>query len=113
MLCRVETLGQRIRRLREERRWSQAELGDLVGVSGRTIGNWERDTHDPRNSIGALEKVFGVSLTTGQQLVGEQDHVVHAIEGSLLDRADRAELISHYWRLLDAAGAKADGGDRD
>lgn len=107
----METLGQRIRRLREERRWSQAELGDLVGVSGRTIGSWERDKHHPRSSLGALEKVFGVSLATGESLVDDTDQVVRAIEGSLLDRADRAELISHYWRLLDSAVRGRQEGD--
>lgn len=105
----METLGQRIRRLREERRWSQAELGDLVGVSGRTVGSWERDTHHPRNSIGALEKVLGVSLVTGEELVDTADPVVRAIEASILDRADRAELVSHYWRLLDASAGPDEG----
>lgn len=107
----METLGQRIRRLREERRWSQAELGDLIGVSGRAVGNWERGDNEPRNSIGALEKVFGVSLDMAQVAHSndDQDQVVRAIEGSLLDRADRAELISHYWRMLDRA---SQGGER-
>lgn len=98
----METLGQRIRRLREERQWTQAQLADLIGTTGRTVGNWERDEVSPRNRIGALEKAFGISLTDGRPLHNRDDKVVDAIESSPLSRGDRAELISHYWRLLDA-----------
>ena len=97
----MTTLGQRIRRLREQRGWTQAELGDLVEVTSRAVGGWERDEHHPRNKIGALEKVFGASLVDGQPL-RDADPVIAAIEGSTLTRADQAELIAHYWRLLDA-----------
>lgn len=110
MLYGMETLGQRIRRLREERRWSQAELGDLLGVSARTVGNWERDKWSPRSSLGALEKVFGTSLTAEEPLA-QDDPVVRAIEASPLARADRAELIAHYWRLLDASVRQPEGGE--
>lgn len=110
----METIGSRIRRLREERRWTQAELGDLVGTTGKTVGNWENDRFLPRNSIGALEKVFGVSLTDGRPVHEEdEDQVVRAISGSLLNRADRAELISHYWRLYDAALDRKGEGSSD
>lgn len=105
----METMGQRIRRLREERRWSQTDLADLLGVSGRTVGNWERGKASPRNSLGAIEKVFGVALEDDAPL-GQNDKVVLAIEGSELSRADRAELVAHYWRLLDAtAGPEVRG----
>lgn len=102
-----QELGRRIRRLREERRWSQAELGDLVGVTGRTVGNWERGESVPRNRLGALEKVFGVDLETGAPHVS--DAVVRAIEESPLPRADRTELVAHYWRLLDGYQVRGEG----
>lgn len=53
-----ETAGQRIKRLREERRWSQSNLAEQLGVSSKTISNWERDQHIPRASLGALERLF-------------------------------------------------------
>lgn len=37
-----EQVGARIRVLREERRWSQRHLGDLVRVEANTISRWER-----------------------------------------------------------------------
>lgn len=37
----METLGDRIKRLREARHLSQDELGRLVGVTGAAVGMWE------------------------------------------------------------------------
>lgn len=57
-------LGTRIRRARERRRWKQTDLAEALGVSVRTVGSWERGEVIPRSSLGALESVFGVDLTT-------------------------------------------------
>lgn len=56
-------LGLRIRRAREKLEWRQEDLAVAVGVSRNTIGNWERGEHVPRNRIGRLEEVLGVTLT--------------------------------------------------
>lgn len=85
-----ETAGQRIKRLREERRWSQHDLADRLGVSSKTISNWERDQHIPRASLGALEKVFEqglddpTPLPEGVRQIGdpEDDLVEFTIEGN-------------------------------
>jgi transcriptional regulator with XRE-family HTH domain len=42
-LTGMETMGQRIKRLREARQWSQAQLGELVGVSLQAVSQWELD----------------------------------------------------------------------
>lgn len=59
-------LGTRIRRARERKRWSQEQLADAIGVGTRSVGRWERGCALPRNSIGALEHVLGVSLADDQ-----------------------------------------------
>jgi transcriptional regulator with XRE-family HTH domain len=56
-------IGTRIKRARERKRWTQKRLAGLVGVSQKTIDNWENGRTEPRSSIGALEEVLGVSLT--------------------------------------------------
>lgn len=38
-----ETMGQRIKRLREARQWTQGYLGELVGVSLQAVSQWELD----------------------------------------------------------------------
>lgn len=56
------TLGARIRRARERAKLSQEELASAVGASVRAVGDWENDRRKPRNRLGALEDVLGVSL---------------------------------------------------
>jgi transcriptional regulator with XRE-family HTH domain len=58
-----DSLGILIRRARERKHWTQAQLADAVGVSSRAVGDWERDVKAPRNRLGALEQVLGVDLT--------------------------------------------------
>ena len=55
-------LGLAIRRARERRHWTQQQLAAKVGVSTRSIGNWELGHRIPRNRIGALEEVLGIKL---------------------------------------------------
>lgn len=54
-------LGQRIRSAREARGWSQQDLAAAVGVTSRTVGNWERG-RSPKQHIGAIERELHVKL---------------------------------------------------
>lgn len=98
-------LGQRIRRIRQARRLTQEELGFMVGVSGRTVGNWERGANSPLGSLGALEDVLGVDDLLAD-VISQDDPVTAAIERSDLSRADKATLIGTYYRMLDATGGE-------
>ncbi len=42
-LWHMETMGQRIKRMREQKGWSQTELADQVGVTFSAVSQWERD----------------------------------------------------------------------
>lgn len=35
--------GKQVSKIREQLKWTQAQLGDAVGVTGNTIARWERD----------------------------------------------------------------------
>lgn len=52
--------GNEIRQARERAGLTQGELGERVGVSGRTVGNWERDFSIPRNKLAKVEQVLNV-----------------------------------------------------
>jgi transcriptional regulator with XRE-family HTH domain len=59
-------VGLKIKRARERRRWTQRRLAEEIGdVSFKTVGNWERGLSYPRNAIGRIEEVLGISLTEG------------------------------------------------
>ena len=52
-----------IRRLREERGWTQLEVAYRLGVTPVTIYNWERGRTEPRASqLRQLARLFGVSM---------------------------------------------------
>lgn len=55
-------IGNKIKDLRNQRKMTQSDLGDLLGVSGKTIGAWERGTREPSiDMINQLAETFGVS----------------------------------------------------
>jgi len=58
-------IGTAIKRARERRRWTQRQLADALGVNIKSVDNWENGRTSPRNSIGALEDVLGVTLDGG------------------------------------------------
>lgn len=43
----MESLGIRLKRLRKDKGLTQVELGKLSGVTGVTIGYWEKDLNEP------------------------------------------------------------------
>ena len=52
-----------IRELREERGWTQLELGNKLGVTPVTVYNWERGQHMPTAlQLRALAGTFGISM---------------------------------------------------
>lgn len=67
---------------------TQEELAGLLGVSARTVSNWERSSTVPRNRIGALSDVLGV-LTDGSET-----------QQPLLSEASHAELVAEIARRL-------------
>jgi DNA-binding XRE family transcriptional regulator len=42
-LLAMETMGQRIRRMRDQKGWTQDELANLVGVTVSAVSQWELD----------------------------------------------------------------------
>lgn len=59
----MTTLGKRIRQLREEREWRQADLAERLGVTASAVTQWERGQRVPDPAM--LERIadtFGVSV---------------------------------------------------
>lgn len=56
------TTGTKIRRLREQKRWSQEELAHRVGVSQVTIGNWEQGKSIKHEYLQALAQALDVTV---------------------------------------------------
>lgn len=61
----------RVKLLREEKNMLQEDLGKVIGVSGRAIGNYESEKRDMSTEIQKkLAKFFGVTI---DYLVGNSD----------------------------------------
>lgn len=76
-----ETLGERVRRLRQSRGLTQAALGKLVGMSQQTVHTIEQgDSQRPRR-LPELAQALGTSVDflaygTGPQEVASERHAV-------------------------------------
>ena len=70
---------------------SQAELGQAVGASRSAVNSWENGRSSPRNRIGKIEEVLGITLYE----VPPADH--------------RDDLLAQLREIIDEAGEA--GGD--
>ncbi len=67
-------MKNRLRVLRAERRWSQAELGERVGVSRQAINAVETGKHDPSLTLAfALAGAFELAIEAVFDPIGEAD----------------------------------------
>lgn len=94
------SLGDHIRTAREAASLSQAHLAVAVGVTQRTIGNWERGTANPRSKLDALERVLGVRLrdtnTDGSPRLDDATdaQIIANLAGRLAERNDRVRALT-------------------
>jgi transcriptional regulator with XRE-family HTH domain len=59
----MTTLGQRVRALRRQRKWTQHRLGEVLGRSQQEIYRWEKGlVRIPAEDLGLLARVLGVSI---------------------------------------------------
>lgn len=58
----METLGEKLRTLRDAKRKTQAEVAQAIGVHKSSISFWELDINEPKAGyIKKLAQYFGVS----------------------------------------------------
>lgn len=59
----IESVGQRIARLRKARQWTQADLATQLGVTETSVCYWEQDRSRPRTArLQALAKLLGTPV---------------------------------------------------
>ena len=49
------SIADNIKRLREKHNMTQAEFGEIAGVSDKAVSTWENGTAEPR--LGAIQKI--------------------------------------------------------
>lgn len=94
--------SDRLKSIRIDRGYTQRTLGELVGVSEMTIGNWERGVKQPSlNFLLALSDALHVSVDF---LIGS-DNSIASNESFFRSQAEK-KLLERY-RLLDSLGQRA------
>lgn len=99
-----EPLGERIRRLRQEKDWTQRDLALRVGIRPTRISKYERGTYQP--SLATVKAIADALGTTADHLVGGREPATDADARlkSLLSRIGElpAEQRSSIAEILDA-----------
>ena len=55
------SIGENIARFRKLKGWTQAELGEKIGVSNQAVSKWESGSSDPSTTnLLALAKLYGI-----------------------------------------------------
>jgi transcriptional regulator with XRE-family HTH domain len=92
------TSAEEIRSAREQAGLTQEELGAKLGVSMRTVGNWERGSTIPRSKARAIQAVLGEYLATTEgnepSLSAASDVELLAEIAKRLSRANRQQQES-------------------
>lgn len=67
----MTTIGDNIKRLRQQYGLSQSDIGKIVGVSDKAVSTWENDISEPKiKTIQILADYFGIKKS---DLVEERD----------------------------------------
>lgn len=91
----MATMGQRIKLLREERKYTQEQFGTMIGVSKSTIGMYEVDKREPdKEKLEAIADFFNVDMdflygksnyrNKQEWLLSQTDLTLNTIEEDLL-----------------------------
>lgn len=96
----MATLGQRLKSLREEKRITQKQIGDLLKVSESSVGKYESDQRTPTpDAITKLADYFDV---TADYLLGRTNYRTPAyVEALHIDGDPTQELPPEALRSIE------------
>lgn len=94
-------INDRIRQLRQERRWTQAELGEKVGVHQKQVSAYERGANVPSTEVFIkLAEVFNVSLDYLAFEAKGQSAKINIQDRDLLRRFEELDSLSEPDKTL-------------
>lgn len=103
-----EKIGKLINTLRKEKKWTQKELADLIGVSDKSVSKWERGVCLPDVSLfKALCETLGITLNeffAGEKIKEENykekadENLLQALENSTFTLKERQKYFKEKWQ---------------
>lgn len=94
-------IHDRIRQLRQEKRWTQAELGGKIGVHQKQVSAYERGANIPSTEVLIkLAEVFDVSLDYLAFEAKGRSAKIHIQDRELLRRVEVLDSFSEHEKNL-------------
>lgn len=94
--------------LRKEQGLTQAELGDKLGISNKTVSRWETGTYlPPVEMLQELSRLYGVTineLLSGERLSTEdykakaEENIAAALDSSVFSLQEKTDYFKRKWR---------------
>jgi len=94
----METIGQRIKHLREKKELTQKQLADLVGITEASLSRYENDLREPKAEI--VSRIAKALNTTTDFLLG-----LHISEEYKKKYNISKQEIKQYKDFIEHAGA--------
>ena len=101
-------MGSFLQELRKEHNLTQAELGDKLGVTNKTISRWETGNYmPPVEMLEMLGNLYGLSineLLSGKKLTTEEykemaeENIKETINASTFDLKEKTEYYKKKWK---------------
>lgn len=94
----MSTLGRTIRRLREENSWTQAKLGEKLGLAESTISLYEADKREP--DIATIKRLALIFYVSTDHLLGHSQDKNFIVREDLPPEAlDRITEFTEFMRI--------------
>ncbi len=103
----METVGLFISECRKEKNLSQEQLGEILGVTNKTISRWETGKYlPPADMLLAMSNFFNVSINeilTGERLSDQEyrkaaeDNLIQVLKTSSFTLKGRIEYYKKKW----------------
>ena len=100
-------IGKFIASLRKEKGMTQEQLGEILGVTNKTVSRWENGNYMPDiEMLSLLSKEFGVSINeiiSGERLGTEEfkkaadDNLVTALSSSTFTLKEKITFFKKKW----------------
>lgn len=90
----MSLLRENIKMMREARDLTQDELGDFLGISGKTISSWEKGRSEPK--IDMIEKLSSFFNCSSSKLLGEDNTDVFTSPSEALQFILKQDMFAKF-----------------
>ena len=101
-------MGSFLAELRKEHKLTQAELGEKLGVTNKTVSRWETGTYmPPVEMLEELSRLYGLTINeilSGRKLTAEEfkemaeSNIRETLKASTFELKDKQKFFKKKWR---------------